>query len=61
MWNLKYNTNELIYETKRLIELENKLMVTKGERRWGRDKLGLWDWQIQTTIYKTDKQQGPTA
>ena len=34
-------------------------MVTKWER--GRDKLGVWDQQIQTTIYKTDKQQGPTV
>ena len=33
-------------------------MVTKGER--GRDKLGVWDQQIHTTIYKIDKQQGPT-
>ena len=23
--------------------IENKLMVTKGERGWGRDKLGVWD------------------
>ena len=36
-------------------------MVTKGEREWGRDKLGVWDQHIQTTIYKIDKQQGPTA
>ena len=26
----------------------------------GRDKLGVWDQQIQTTRYKIDKQQGPT-
>ena len=25
---------------------------------WGGDKLGVWDYQIQTTIYKTGKQQG---
>ena len=31
-------------------------MVTKGERG-GRRKLGVWDWQIQITIYKTDKQK----
>ena len=35
-------------------------MLTKGERG-GRDKLGAWDQQIQTTIYKIDKQQGPTV
>ena len=30
-------------------------MVTKWERGWGRDKLGIWDSQIQTTTYKIDK------
>ena len=34
-------------------------MVTQGES-WGRDKLGVWDLHIQTTIYKIDNQQGPT-
>ena len=27
----------------RLTDIENKLMVTKGERGRGRDKLGFWD------------------
>ena len=35
-------------------------MVTKGESR-GRDKLGGWDEQIHTTVYKIDKHQGPTV
>ena len=26
-----------------------------------RDKSGVWDWHIHTTIYKIDKQQGPTV
>ena len=34
-------------------------MVAKGEK--GGDKLGIWDQQIHTTIYKIDKQQGPTV
>ena len=43
MWNLKYDTNDLIYKTeKRLIDAENKLTFTKGERGYGRDKLGVW-------------------
>ena len=44
MWNLKKNgTNEFIYKAEiRVIGVENKLMVTKGER-WWRDKLGDWD------------------
>ena len=44
------STNELIYKT----DMENKLMVTKGGRGWGRDKLGVWDQQIQTTIDQID-------
>ena len=29
-------------------------MVTKGKREWGRDKLGVWNQQIQNTIRKID-------
>ena len=39
-WNLKNDTNELIYKTKKDSQTENKLMVTKG-KRVGRDKLGV--------------------
>ena len=42
MWNLKYDTNELIYKANRLTDIENKLIVFKGER-WERDELGGWD------------------
>ena len=43
MYHFKKNdTNELIYKTERITELENKFMVTKGEGAW-RDKLGVWD------------------
>ena len=31
MWNLKYNTNECIYKTEIDSDIENKLMVTKGD------------------------------
>ena len=31
MWILKDDTNELIYETNRLTDLEIKFMVTEGE------------------------------
>ena len=31
MWNLKYDTNEPIYETNRLTDIQNKLVVAKGE------------------------------
>ena len=44
MWNLKYETNELIYETKIDSHRKKKikLTVTKGEKRV-RNKLGVWD------------------
>ena len=54
MWNLKYDTNELIYKQKQTHKHTNKLMVTK-EKRSG-DKLGLLYQQSETTIYKVDKQ-----
>ena len=38
MWNLKKLQNR-----NRLTDIENKLMVTKGERCVRRDKLGIWD------------------
>ena len=44
MWNLKYDTNELIYKTERDSQTENKLMVTKGDSGvGGRGKLGVWN------------------
>ena len=43
MWSLKYDTNEPIYKTNRLTDIENRLVLTKGEERWGRDGLGVWD------------------
>ena len=36
------------------------LWLPKG-KDGGRDKLGVWDQQIQITIYEIDKQQGPTV
>ena len=42
MWNVKYDPNEVIYKTETDSDIENKLMVTKGERG-GEGKLGVWD------------------
>ena len=61
MQNLKYDTNELIYKTETDSQTQKTNLVTKGERGWGKDKLGVWDQQIQTTICKINKQQGPTV
>ena len=35
MWNLKYDTNALIYRTNRFADRENKLVVAKGGRGEG--------------------------
>ena len=49
--------NELIYKTKIYSQIQKtNLWLPKGK-----GKLGIWDQQIHTTIYKIDKQQGPTV
>ena len=57
MWNINYDTNTIF------TFLQNRLRNTenKKEREWGRAKLGIWDQQIHTIIYKIDKQQGPSV
>ena len=37
--------------------MENRLVVAKG--KWGEGWIGRWDWQMQTSIYRIDRQQGP--
>ena len=60
MWNLKIDTNELIYRTETDSQTQKtNLWLPKG--KGGRDKLGVWGQQIHTTVYKIDKQQGPTV
>ena len=61
MQNVKNDTNELIYKT----EIDSQTQKTnfwlpKG-KGWERDKLGVWDCNIQTTIYGVDNQQGLTV
>ena len=41
MWNLKYGTCEPIYKRNRLIDIENRLVVAKGE--WGESGM---DWEF---------------
>ena len=42
MESLKNGTNEPIYKSEIVTDVENKLMVTK--EKGGKDKLGGWDW-----------------
>ena len=44
MWNLKkWYKWAYLQNRNKLIDTESKLMVTKRERGWGRDKLGVWE------------------
>ena len=45
MWNLKYGPNKLFYKTE-----------TDTENR-GREGVGVWDQQMQTSIYRMDQQE----
>ena len=33
----------------------------QGGKGWERDGVGVWDFQMQTIMYRMDKQQGPTV
>ena len=55
-----YDTNELIYKTETDSQTDNKFLVTKGEGG-ERDESAIWDQQMQTAIYKRDKQYCPTC
>ena len=41
MWNLKYDTNEVIYKTETDTQTENRLVAEGEGARW-RDGLGVW-------------------
>ena len=62
MWNLiKNDTHELICETETDSQSQRAdlwLPVRTSSEREGR---GDWDEQMQTIIYRMDKQQGPTV
>ena len=42
-------------------DTENRLAVAKTEAVEGRDGLGVWDEQMQTSEYRINKQQGPAV
>ena len=59
MWNLKYGTNEHIYKTETDSQTQKTDLWFPRERGWRKDGFGVWGQQMQTIIYRTDKQQGP--
>ena len=51
MWNLKYSTNELI----QLRETDSQTQRTDLWLPTGREGFGVWDYQVQISIYRMDK------
>ena len=43
MWKLKYDTNELIFKTERLTDIEKSLAVAKREEERRKTGPGAWD------------------
>ena len=43
MWNLNYDTNELIYETETDPQTQRTDLGLPRGRGWGRDGVGGWD------------------
>ena len=41
--------------------MEHELAVIGGEKEGGREKISVWDQEIQTTMYKIDEQQENTV
>ena len=53
--------NELIYKTEIDSQtLSTNIWIPKG-KGGGRENLGVWNEQIHTTVYKTNKPKGPTV
>ena len=59
MWNLKYDTNEPIYEKETNSQRTNLWLPTGTG--WGKDGLEGWGYQMPTIIHRMDEQQDPTV
>ena len=59
MWGLKYDRNEPISDTK--TGQRTFSWFLRGKWGWRGEGLGVWDYQMQTAIYRMDKQQGLIA
>ena len=53
MGNLKYYTNELMYEIETLTDIENRLVVARGRASWGR-----MDWEFGFSRHKSYIENG---
>ena len=59
MWNLKKDTNELIYKAERDLYSLKTNIVTKGDRWWRRDELEVGDWHMHTVVFGITGQPRP--
>ena len=50
MWNLKYDTNELIYETDTNAQAQKRLVVANGKEAGG-GMMGFTAWLAETDIF----------
>ena len=50
-----------LYMKQKQTHKENRLMVAKGEAQQGKEGLGAWGQQMETSIYRIEKQQGPSV
>ena len=58
-WDLKYDTNELIYKTETDSQTQKTTLWLPKGKGWGRDKLGVWDYQTQTIYTEWINSQVP--
>ena len=57
MWYLKSNTDDSVYKIEAYFaHTENNLLIAQRGKGWGY-KLGVWDWERHTAVYKINKWQ----
>ena len=56
--NIKHDANELLYKTKTDSQTQNRPVVAEG---MGKGRIGSLNQQMQTIIYRMDKQQSPSV
>ena len=61
MWNLKIMIQMNLFTKQKQTLRLRKQTYGYQRGRWVRNKLGVWDQQIQNTIYKIDNQKGFTV
>ena len=60
MWNLKKMIQMNLLKKQKQTHRHRKQTYGYQRGKWGKDKLGVRDQQIHTSIYKIDNQQGST-